>query len=259
MIAGKKIDSLGLDFSNSFVKTVGNGATTSFWDDTWLSEGNLKTKLKRLYKLKALKDVVVRDRFIQGDSCCSGSWNWIRQPSGRALGELNALSNLIQSFAYKNSEIDGSWSWNMVSSGKFTTKALKEKIEEKLNEGHSLHIETQQNNLVPKKIEIFIWRARLRRLAIRVELNKRGLDLDSILCPLCKNDIESVEHSLILCNHVLKVWEKVYKWWGFTHVSNLSISEVFLGRSTQVLTALQTKVWQAVEWSCGYLIWKNRN
>ncbi|XP_071695666.1 uncharacterized protein [Rutidosis leptorrhynchoides] len=250
--AGKRLDSIGLPFNTSFVKTAGNGATTSFWNEVWIGDECLRNKFKWMYQLEEKNDATVQDRIVKIGDICSGSWCWTRSPLGRALGELENLSNMINSFVFRN--IDGdSWSWNMTSSGRFTTKALTDLIEEKIFAGNTLHIETQCNNLIPKKIEVFTWRARLRRLAVRV------MDLDSILCPLCNNDIESVEHSLILCQNAMEVWKKVYNWWGFTNVSNLSISEAFLGRSSHRLSPLQEKAWQAVECVSGYLIWKNRN
>ncbi|XP_071688327.1 uncharacterized protein [Rutidosis leptorrhynchoides] len=109
-------------------------------------------------------------------------WGWSRSPTGRALGELETLSNLINSFVFDHSETDAdSWRWKIAPNGKFTTEVLNETIEGKFNEGRSLHMETERNYLTPKKIEIFIWRARLRRLAVRVELDKRGVDLHSVL------------------------------------------------------------------------------
>ncbi|XP_071713331.1 uncharacterized protein [Rutidosis leptorrhynchoides] len=198
-------------------------------------------------------------RVVQMGNICSGSWSWIRSPSGRALGELESLTNLINSFVFNNSDEADSWMWKMAPNGRFTTKLLNETIEEVRNMGSSLRIKTQRNYLTPKKVEVFIWRARLRRLPIRVELDKRGVDLDSVLCRLCNNGIESVEHTLILCQQALEVWERVVKWCGLSNVTNLSIGEAFLGRSTQQLSPIQKDVWQVVEWTCGYLIWKNRN
>ncbi|XP_071708174.1 uncharacterized protein [Rutidosis leptorrhynchoides] len=154
---------------------------------------------------------------------------------------------------------DDSWKWTMASSGRFSTKELHSKIKDKVNEGISAHVETLNNNLVPKKIEVFVWRARLKRLAVRMELDKQGVDLHSILCPLCNDEVESVEHTLILCKHAMEVWERVYRWWGFANVLNLSVTEAFLGNSPNSITPLQAKAWQAVEWVSGYLIWKNRN
>ncbi|XP_071727211.1 uncharacterized protein [Rutidosis leptorrhynchoides] len=165
---------------------------------------------------------------------------------------------MISGFVFNNSGVD-EWRWTLAPNGKLTTKKLHSIIEEKINEGNSLHIETHRNPLVSKKIEIFIWRARLRRLAVRVELDKRGVNLHSVLCPICNDVVESVEHSLILCKFAMEVWERVCKWWGFANVVSLSISEAFLGKSSQHLSPLQILIWQAVEWSTGYLIWKNRN
>ncbi|XP_071694430.1 uncharacterized protein [Rutidosis leptorrhynchoides] len=116
-----------------------------------------------------------------------------------------------------------------------------------------------RNSLVPKKVEVFVWRAKRRRLPVLTELDKRGIDLHSVRCPICDNDIETVDHSLIFCKDTLDIWNKVYKWWGFNGVTNLSISEIFCGNSPHQLSTLGAKIWQAVEWSCGYLIWKNRN
>ncbi|XP_071695635.1 uncharacterized protein [Rutidosis leptorrhynchoides] len=55
------------------------------------------------------------------------------------------------------------------------------------------------------------------------------------------------------------MWETVYKWWGLGPVANLSMIEVFRGKSPQTLSSVGSILWQAVEWTCAYLIWRNRN
>ncbi|XP_071738688.1 uncharacterized protein [Rutidosis leptorrhynchoides] len=116
-----------------------------------------------------------------------------------------------------------------------------------------------RNNLVPLKAEVFVWRVTRRRLPIRVELDKRGIDLNSVRCPLCDDNIESLDHVFIFCKHALDVWERVYKWWGVGSVTNLSIEEAFRGNISGQLSSLGIKLWQSVEWTCAYLIWWNRN
>ncbi|GJW87840.1 RNA-directed DNA polymerase, eukaryota, reverse transcriptase zinc-binding domain protein [Tanacetum coccineum] len=73
------------------------------------------------------------------------------------------------------------WKWAIGEDGKFTVKELSKLIEEKIlvldNGGH----ESLWNKLVPKKVNIFAWRALRGRLPVRVELDRRGVDLDSIL------------------------------------------------------------------------------
>ncbi|XP_071696404.1 uncharacterized protein [Rutidosis leptorrhynchoides] len=79
---------------------------------------------------------------------------------------------------------------------------------------------TLRNKSIPQKVSLFIWRTRLKRIPVRVELDKRGVDLDSVLCPLCSDAPESVEHAMFSC---------------------------------------AKELWNTVIWVSGYFIWKNRN
>ncbi|XP_071702841.1 uncharacterized protein [Rutidosis leptorrhynchoides] len=116
-----------------------------------------------------------------------------------------------------------------------------------------------RNALVPKKLEVFVWRAVQRRLPSRVELDKRGIDLHTIRCPLCDEDLETIDHILIFCKHAYDLWVRVFAWWGLGNVTNLSISEILRGNSSVGMTSLGRTIWQAVEWVFSYHIWKNRN
>ncbi|XP_071704916.1 uncharacterized protein [Rutidosis leptorrhynchoides] len=123
---------------------------------------------------------------------------------------------------------------------------------------NSTYLETFKNNLVPKKVEVFVWRARNERLLVLSELDKRGIDLHSVLCPLCDSNIESVSHSLLTCDKVQDVWEKVREWWGFDS-TNLSFDNLLRGLVPSSCSELGGIIWQAVEWISCYLIWRNRN
>ncbi|XP_071712825.1 uncharacterized protein [Rutidosis leptorrhynchoides] len=151
------------------------------------------------------------------------------------------------------------WRWNLASNGKFTIKELTKILEEKMLIDGKGQLETMRNNLISKKVEIFIWRAMEKRLPTLVELDKRGIDLHSIRCPICDEDVETIDHSLIFCNSVMDIWSRVYRWWGFGNMTNLSVSGAFLGNCNITCSELGTKIWQAIEWTCGYLIWRNRN
>ncbi|XP_071740853.1 uncharacterized protein [Rutidosis leptorrhynchoides] len=182
----------------------------------------------------------------------------IRNISGRAIGEIQELEHLIRSVERNKNGMDV-WKWNLNSSGLFTTKKMQLSIEEKaLSEGRG-QFETLRNNLVPKKVEIFIWRAMHKRISVLIELDKRGVDLQSVRCPICDDDIETIDHSLIFCNKVFELWSRVYKWWNLGNYTNLSIHETFKGVTNSTSSLLGGKIWQAVEWTCRYMIWKNRN
>ncbi|XP_071687552.1 uncharacterized protein [Rutidosis leptorrhynchoides] len=96
-------------------------------------------------------------------------------------------------------------------------------------------------------------------MPVLTELDKRGIDLDTVRCPLCDDDVETIDHSMIFCRHSMEIWERVYKWWGLGSVTNLSVNEAFQGKCNRTLSFVGSQIWQALEWTCGYLIWKNRN
>ncbi|XP_071689109.1 uncharacterized protein [Rutidosis leptorrhynchoides] len=146
----------------------------------------------------------------------------------------------------------------MSNNGLFSTGTLADWISSKLLlSGHN-NGETLRNNLVPKEIEVFTWRARKKRLPVLFELDKRGVDLNSVCCPLCDGDIESVNHSLILCKQAFDVWCKVFEWWGRSGTLLLQVEDL-LSDTGYARSDIGKSIWQAVMWSCSYLIWTNRN
>ncbi|XP_071692058.1 uncharacterized protein [Rutidosis leptorrhynchoides] len=254
---GSDIEDLGLSFKNSFVKKIGDGAATSFWNDLWIGDTVLKNKFKRLARLEENLQVTVKDRVKQNGSKCIGNWSWTRQPTGRANGELTELARLVESASIQPHKDDG-WIWSLSSNGYFTTGCLSDLINLKILHAGQNNRETLRNNLVPKKIEVFSWRARKKRIPVLVELDKRGIDLNSVRCPLCDDDIESVNHSLILCKQVSGIWRKVFEWWGLNGLPSVQIEEL-LSNTNPGSSDIGKSIWQAVTWSCCYLIWKNRN
>ncbi|XP_071714931.1 uncharacterized protein [Rutidosis leptorrhynchoides] len=189
---GFEIDGLGVDFSKSFTKLIGNGRGTIFWEDVWIKDNALKDTYKRLVRLEANVNVAVSDRFIWDGHRCSSNWVWSRAVTGRT------------------------------------------------------------------KVGVLVWRARRGRLAVLFELDKRVVDLNSILCPLCDDAVETVSHALFACKLVREIWDKVLKWWGMDSTQH-NIDNILCGSSYLPCSSVGEKIWQAMVWTSVYLIWKNRN
>ncbi|GKA50853.1 hypothetical protein Tco_0744049, partial [Tanacetum coccineum] len=47
----------------------------------------------------------------------------------------------------------------------------------------------------------------------RLKPSRRGVVLDSILCPLCDADVEDVHHVMFRCDMALFVLRKICWWW----------------------------------------------
>ncbi|GKD34056.1 RNA-directed DNA polymerase, eukaryota [Tanacetum coccineum] len=160
--ATKKIEAIDLNFKNSFVRKVADGASTSFWHDPWCGDGtSLKDKFPRLYALELNKDCNVKDRGLVVNEAWIGSWDWRIPPRGRALDDLNALHSSLSSVLFLPNGYD-KWIWSYDAVGLF------------------------------KKVNVTVWKASLDRLATRPNLVARGVALPSSICPFCDSVSEDI-------------------------------------------------------------------
>ncbi|GKB22521.1 RNA-directed DNA polymerase, eukaryota, reverse transcriptase zinc-binding domain protein [Tanacetum coccineum] len=109
------------------------------------------------------------------------------------------------------------------------------------------------NNWVSKKVNIFVWRALKGILPIREELDKRGIDLDSLLCP-CGDMVESCSRCLVMCNFAMSVWDQIYRCWKIRSVNAFSFEEFFSSNENASIPSHSSRLWQAVLWTSGYFI-----
>ncbi|XP_071704508.1 uncharacterized protein [Rutidosis leptorrhynchoides] len=253
VLAGNTIEENNVQFKNSFSKIIGDGSLTSFWHEHWIGDNKLSVLFPRLLRLDELPDITVINRFTDSRLV----WNWRRQLAGRALGDFENLMSLLSSVTLDGNQQD-KWNWSGTADGLFSVKVLSNAIDEHVLSSSSSPTGTLRN-LAPKKVEVFVWRAIKKRLPVKLELDKRGIDLHSVRCPLYNDDLEFVDHSLIFCKHALDVCDRVFKWWNMGNFSKFSLSEIAHGDSSRNMSSFGTKVWQALLWISVYLIWKNRN
>ncbi|KAJ9568055.1 hypothetical protein OSB04_004021 [Centaurea solstitialis] len=112
---------------------------------------------------------------------------------------------------------------------------------------------------LPKKICIFMWRVRLGRIPVRLSLDSRGIDLDSVLCPRCEGEGESVDHALVDCVEAKRLWNLIGNWWKVDVKECSSVAELCNLCNKEGVGVKGGKRWVAMVWCVCYLIWVNRN
>ncbi|GLT51446.1 hypothetical protein SLA2020_248550 [Shorea laevis] len=70
--------------------------------------------------------------------------------------------------------------------------------------------------VVPLKVSFFGWRLCLDRLPTKWNLKERGVCLqqEELLCGLCHEVVEEVDHLFCTCREAWLMWVKVLRWWG---------------------------------------------
>ena len=148
---------MGIKFSISFGKELGDGRSTKFWLDKWVDNVVLKDKFQRLFDLESDKNALVVERGSWHNEVWSWGWRWRREPRGRELGELEELSNcLVGKNLVRGKSDHPKWWLNEV--GEFSVYNLKKLVDERIHATDEGVEETWWSRVVPKKISIFVWR-----------------------------------------------------------------------------------------------------
>ncbi|PWA64726.1 reverse transcriptase zinc-binding domain-containing protein [Artemisia annua] len=136
-------------------------------------------------------------------------WAWRREPRpGPELEELTSMISLISNLFL--SDVEDGWEFISDASRRFSVKAIRSLISS--SSQTAILPTTRWNKVLPLKININTWRVTNGRMATRVNLDRRGVDLNSVRCPICDDDIESKEHVFVHCKIARDTWKDVLEW-----------------------------------------------
>ncbi|GKF84931.1 RNA-directed DNA polymerase, eukaryota [Tanacetum coccineum] len=177
----------------------------SFWNDVWLSESPLKQCFPRLFALKDDKIVLVFDKL--NDPSLIESFR--RTPRG--VIEDSQLNSLAENLAgvILTSQND-TWVWSLEFSGLFSVKSARVCIDDFFLP--YMGVSTRWVNVIPIKINIFAWRMSLDKLPTRLNLSLCGIEIPSIICPICSIAGESSSHIFFQCHVARELLCKVARW-----------------------------------------------
>nr|GEW76004.1 reverse transcriptase domain-containing protein [Tanacetum cinerariifolium] len=69
------------------------------------------------------------------------------------------------------------------------------------------------------------WRVRVNPRWRRLNISRRGMDIDSIICPICDNAVESSRHIFFNCNVAREILRKIARWWDVSYMEASSYEE----------------------------------
>ncbi|GKA44663.1 RNA-directed DNA polymerase, eukaryota, reverse transcriptase zinc-binding domain protein [Tanacetum coccineum] len=199
----KRLKDKGIDLLSLCSRKLGNGASTRFWEDTWCGNSPLKLQFPRIYNLDTDRNCLISNRI---------PFNWSsvlrRLPRGGAeLNQFEALGEAIRNVSLTDQS--DSWTWSIgVGYSVASTRVL---VDEKLLDS-SLEA-TRWIRYIPIKVNVFLWRLNLNKLPSRVNLDRKGIEVSSLLCPTCQIDVETVNHIFFNCEMAKDLWSLLAKWW----------------------------------------------
>ncbi|XP_071713517.1 uncharacterized protein [Rutidosis leptorrhynchoides] len=228
---------------------IGNGTNAKFWYDPWINDSSLASCYPRLLALDTNNSSSVASRYN------NNGWLffWRRDPRyGIEVENLQALNHLFSSISI-TSESDY-WTWE---GGTFSVSKVR-----KLIDNHDLarfSIATKWCKQVPIKINIFVWRLKLSRLATKVNLSARGIVLEEAGCCLCDESFEDENHLFLHCATSQQIWSKISQWSNISLPSWSSLANLWAWIDGVPIPQNRRLITSIIIYATLWNIWRLRN
>ncbi|GJU98279.1 RNA-directed DNA polymerase, eukaryota [Tanacetum coccineum] len=172
----------------------------------WIGDVPLRVKFPRLFALDLNKEASVAVKLSAPIDI-----SFRRNARGGIEEHLLAdLTSLMDSVTLSNS--GDRWVCDLVSDGNFRVKEIRNYIDDLFLPHQAA--QTRWIKYIPIKVNIFAWRARQDCLPTRVNLIRRGITIESSLCPVCSVCEEDVCHIFFRCDLAQLVLRRICRWWG---------------------------------------------
>ncbi|GJR86161.1 RNA-directed DNA polymerase, eukaryota [Tanacetum coccineum] len=241
----------GIDLISHCKIRIGDGLLTRFWSDIWVGDNQLRVMFPRIYALELHKDCYVAYKMA----------NFVvhtlrRNVRGGAEDQqLDHLLDLLGSVVLSNST--DCWRWDMNGSGEFRVKDVRNLLDDFfLPKDDSA---TRWIKSVPIKINVFAWRASQDRLPSKLNLLRRGVQVDNLMCPICNSVQEDISHVLFTCEVAAAITRLVCRWWDVDRESFSSYMDWLSWFKNIRLGSKIKSLLEGVFYTAWWALWNFRN
>ncbi|XP_076931545.1 uncharacterized protein LOC143596728 [Bidens hawaiensis] len=249
-------DLLGINLWSNMKWVIGSGSDSMFWIDNWIGESPLNDQFPLLFKLKHMKGCKVGDKLVIYERELCGVWSWYRQLV--STDEINEFRQLLIlcSGATVGDGIDR-LIWALDGSGDFSINSIKKHV------GEWCYPDATWASVgtigFQRRFVFFAWRVGLERVASLVELAKRNIVFGSVLCPLCGEVDETVEHIFASCGFAQHVWQTLAHWSNIPNCYVFSVRDILEMHKYSGFNSDKREMFQGVCLTALWVIWKARN
>nr|GFC21231.1 RNA-directed DNA polymerase, eukaryota [Tanacetum cinerariifolium] len=174
------------------------------WNMVLTSKNNggevaLKVLYKRLYALEMCKSISVAEKM--GHPSLSHSFR--KMPRGGVEQKnYGLLCSKVADLVLPN--ILDRWCWSLEGSQEFSVRSSRILIDNTILP--KAEVPTRWLKVVPIKVNVHAWGVCLDKLPTRATLSLRGMDILSIVCPLCNSAMKSSSRIFFTCPLARQVW-----------------------------------------------------
>nr|GFB75958.1 RNA-directed DNA polymerase, eukaryota [Tanacetum cinerariifolium] len=163
-----------------------------FWEDKWYAGVVIKELFSRLYALELHKHAAVRMKLMT-PSLDNSFRRRVR--SGAEKSQFHSLLEIVQVINLVPCE--DRYFCSLESERDYSVAFMRKLIDEKRFQ--EVDISTRWVKSVPSKVNITAWKIKTNALPMKFNLSRRGMDIDTLMCPVCKGGVETTSHLFFQC------------------------------------------------------------
>ena len=138
--------------------------------------------------------------------------------------------------------------WDVVSKGMFSVKNAYNLFEGGSGTRFKALDLVWKNAATPR-----VWLGRVRTFELLVKL---GILNNPEQCYFCGRNLD---HLLLLCNDVWRVWSECFRWWGVQWVSPPTIDALLIGWRSWKFNGFKKLIWEVIPVTIFWSVWLQRN
>nr|GEV04155.1 RNA-directed DNA polymerase, eukaryota [Tanacetum cinerariifolium] len=234
------------------IKKLVTGSTRFFWEDVWMGDVTFKSRFPRVYALESDKKITVAAKMNHNVL----GFSLRRAP--RDGVEMEQLKDLIAILEDVELPImHDRWIWSLVGSGEFSVASARRFIDD--HRLTSSPHKTRWVKVVLVKINVMAWKVRFDFLPTRLNLSRRGLELQSISFPNCNKDVKSTSHIFFACSIVRDLYRKIASWWELSYSKFDSYDDWLEWFQALRMHSNHRDLLEGVYYAMWWLVWNFRN
>ncbi|GJX52816.1 RNA-directed DNA polymerase, eukaryota [Tanacetum coccineum] len=221
-------------------------------EEDWKGDMVFKYRFPRVYALESNKNVTVAEKLAFEN--LGHSLRRIPR-DGAEISQFLELEAILNGFQL--SVMLDRWFFSLESSGVFTVSSVRRCIDDKMLPGVSS--KTRWVKAISIKVNVLAQKISQDGLPTRLNLSRRGLDIQSIMFPICGVEVESTNHIFFGCSMVRELCRMIVSWWDvdFSELSSYEDWVVWVS-NLQILSKRKVLL-EGVFYVMWWLVWSFRN